>query len=115
MAENDRDHHNALVASLKACARKKDLGRGALLHAHMLERGSLLLQEKPYIASNLIHMYSSCGELGRARRVLEALPVRDLVSWSALISGYTRHGLASEALRSFERMQREGICPDAVA
>ena len=113
MVENIPAHNNnTFVASLKACAKKKDLCEGIRLHAHILER--LSLEKNPYIASTLIHMYTQCGELDRARQVLESLPFRDVVSWSALISGYSRQGLGLEALKYFEQMLSEGLSPDAI-
>eukprot|EP00250_Pteridium_aquilinum_P022500 c25392_g4_i4 orf=1-273(+) len=59
-------------------------------------------------------MYAKCGSLSKAQDVLEKLPSRDVVSWSALIAGYAQRGQGEHALNCYERMQREGILPDAV-
>ena len=100
------------VASLKACAKKKDLYKGIKLHHDIQEKG--LLEKSPYLASSLINMYSKCGVLCEAQKVLEELPIRDVVSWSALISGYAQHGLGHKALVCFERMKRDGFSPNVI-
>ena len=67
------------------------------------------------IGNALIDMYVECGVLRKAQQVLEELLVRDVVSWSALISGYTQQGQDLEALKCFERMQSEGLSPDVIS
>lgn len=58
-------------------------------------------------------MYAKCGALSKAQRVLE-LPVRNVTSWNALIAGLTQHGEGEQALKSFEKMQKEGLHPNLV-
>ena len=101
------------VALLKDCAKKKNLYKGTRLHADILERG--LLEKSPYIASILISMYTKCGEVAKAHQVLEELPIRNVFSWSALISGYVQQGQGHAALQCLERMQNEGINPNEVS
>ena len=96
---------------LKDCAKKKNLYKETRLHADILERG--LLEKSPYIASILISMYTKCGEVAKAHQVLEELPIRNVFSWSALISGYVQQGQGHEALNCFELMKSE-VSPDAV-
>lgn len=49
-------------------------------------------------------MYVNCRCLDDARRVFEKMPRRDVVSWTTLISGYSRWGLVDDAYEVFERM-----------
>ena len=100
------------VAWLKSCAKKKDLYNGERLHRDILERK--LLENSPYLASSLIDMYTKCGEITKAQKVLEELNVREVVSWNALITGYVQQGQGHQALESFERMRSEGISADAI-
>ena len=46
--------------------------------------------------------------------MLEELPVRGVVSWCALISGYAREGDFRRVRDMFTRMQHEGLSPDEV-
>ncbi|MCO5588616.1 hypothetical protein L7F22_042573 [Adiantum nelumboides] len=59
-------------------------------------------------------MYAKCGALPQAQGVLKKLPFQDVVSCSALITGYAQHGQGQQALECFEQMQQEGASPDIV-
>ena len=99
------------MASLKNCTKQKNLCKGAKLHGEMLKRG--LLKRCVYLANALISMYVKCGALEKAKKVLEEIPSRNVVSWSALIWGYIQQGQSHDALNCFDLMQCEGISPDA--
>ncbi|CAN1230113.1 Pentatricopeptide repeat-containing protein DOT4, chloroplastic [Linum grandiflorum] len=60
-------------------------------------------------------MYAKCGALSIAERIFNAIPTKDLVSWTAMIAGYGMHGLGKEAVEAFRRMRQEGIEPDQVS
>ena len=59
-------------------------------------------------------MYTRCGMLSRAQKVLKELPARDVVSWNTLISGYVQHAQTQETFNCLERMESEGFSPDVV-
>ena len=60
-------------------------------------------------------MYSKCGMVLKAHNVFDNLRVRDEVSWTSLIAGYAKHGLANDALNCLEDMQVKGVSPDALS
>eukprot|EP00250_Pteridium_aquilinum_P021297 c25084_g10_i1 orf=2-229(+) len=62
----------------------------------------------------LVDMYAKNGLLAKAQEVFDRLPVRDLVSWNALIAGYAQQGQGHDALNCFECMQCKGLFPDEV-
>lgn len=112
--EHDSSHHLdgfCVLALLKACIEQKDLDVGSRLHQHMIEHG--LLQTDAFIQSTLVDMYAKCGLMGKARDMFDTLSVRDVVCWTALISGYVEHAQGEEALACFEEMLEEGVSPDA--
>ncbi|KAI5068895.1 hypothetical protein GOP47_0017240 [Adiantum capillus-veneris] len=100
------------VCILKACAVIKAVGRGEKIHDEVSRQG--LLDHNIVLGNTLVDMYAKCGALGKAQSVLEKLPTRNVVSWSALISGYAQNGCGQQALDCFGKMQREGILPDEV-
>eukprot|EP00250_Pteridium_aquilinum_P015120 c22392_g2_i1 orf=2-871(-) len=102
--------HN-FVALLKACTKHKDLERGLELHGEVARTG---MERDVFVGSTLVDMYAKCGSVGIARQVFKTLPVRNVVSWNALIAGYTKSGYGEEALECFDQMQLEGVSPDAV-
>ena len=107
--ENFRDD---IVALLKAYAKHKDLENGRKLHADILQQK--LLEKDLYLRNALINLYAKCGTLATAQQVFEEFQYRDVVSWNALISGYAQNGYGEEALKCFQRMQKEGCSPNPV-
>uniref|UniRef100_A0A2K2BT99 DYW domain-containing protein n=1 Tax=Populus trichocarpa TaxID=3694 RepID=A0A2K2BT99_POPTR len=66
------------------------------------------------VGNALIDMYAKCGSIRDARLVFNMLRECDQVSWSAMIAGYSVHGLCREALKAFELMQETECKPDKV-
>lgn len=91
----------------KACSKLKDLERGLTIHAEIMRMG--LAERDPFVGTALVDMYSKCGLLDIAQEVLDELPLRDVVSWTALIAGYADYGHYDEALECLREMEQEGI------
>ncbi|KAI5060776.1 hypothetical protein GOP47_0025196 [Adiantum capillus-veneris] len=100
------------VCILKACGNMRAIGKGEKIHRAIANRR--LLGTDTVINAAIIDMYTKCGALERAEYVLEELPSRDVLSWSALIAGYVHHGQGNQALICFSRMQSEGFSPNAM-
>ena len=100
------------VALLKECAKRKDLKKGISLHIDILNKD--LLRKNPYVGSTLVSMYAKCGALEKAQEVLDELPYRNVISWSALIAGYAEHEECHKTFNCVEQMRSEGLAPDAV-
>jgi pentatricopeptide repeat protein len=99
------------VSLLNACSRIGTAEKGQEIHAE-IERQELL--ENDLVMGNaLVDMYSQCGLLSTALQVFENLSVQNVVSWTVLIAGYAEHERSDEALRFFERMQRQGVSPNS--
>ncbi|GLT96126.1 hypothetical protein SLE2022_137710 [Rubroshorea leprosula] len=88
---------------LNACINKRAIREGQRVHAHMIKIRYL---PPVYLRTRLIVFYSKCGCLGDARRVLDEMPERNVVSWTAMLSAYSQRGFASEALDLFVQMLR---------
>lgn len=99
-------------ALLKVCSQQKDLQRGTRLHVEIVQKG--LLEHDTFVGSSLVNMYAKCGALSSAQDVFDKLPIRNKVSWNALIGGYAQHGHGEDALLLFEQMQQDGFSPDKV-
>lgn len=94
-----------MVSTLSACAQLKDLDYGKRLHLQIKKSG---LKICTILGTALVDMYAKCGELFSARQVFDALPERNVVAWSAMISGYAQNNHSKEALELFEKMVTEG-------
>ncbi|KAK7305044.1 hypothetical protein VNO77_42943 [Canavalia gladiata] len=93
---------------LKACAHLVD---GEKMHCWVLKMG---FECDVYVAASLIHLYSRFGVLDDAHKVFVDMPVRDVGSWNAMISGFCQNGNAVEALRVLNCMKVEGVKMDKV-
>jgi pentatricopeptide repeat protein len=97
---------------LKACGSIGAIEKGKQIHDEISRKGFL---ERDLILGNaLVDMYAKCGMLSKAQKILEDLHVRDIFSWNTLISGYSVHRECQQALDCFQRMQDDGIHPNAV-
>jgi pentatricopeptide repeat protein len=108
--DDDAARGIAIVASLKDCAKRKDIQKGIQIHAHAREDGTL--HRNAFVGNSLMNMYAKCGHLSKAREVFDELKqLRTLVLWSTLIAAYSSHGYGEEALEAFEQMQKDGFSP----
>lgn len=97
---------------LQACSRAGGLAQGRSIHLQVQERG---LESDALVGNGLVSMYAKCGSLDEAQRVFDSLPNKDVVTWTAMIAGYTNSGVGTKALSLYKAMQREGVIPaDAV-
>ncbi|KAI5075852.1 hypothetical protein GOP47_0009928 [Adiantum capillus-veneris] len=99
------------VAGLRACSLLGDIQYGQEMHSEISKKG---YEKSPFICSSVVDMYSKCGFLKEAHELMLQRNVRDLISWTALISGYAEHGSCEEVLSCFEQLQQEGLSPDLV-
>ncbi|KAG4934022.1 hypothetical protein JHK87_048024 [Glycine soja] len=101
---------------LKACAGMMRLELGGAVHASMVKFG---FEEDPHVRNTLVHMYCCCCQDGSsgpvsAKKVFDESPVKDSVTWSAMIGGYARAGNSARAVTLFREMQVTGVCPDEI-
>lgn len=86
---------------------------GLQLHGLVIKFG---LDTEVFVGNALITLYSRQDMLEHARKVFDEIPSRDIVSWNAMISGYTKEGsYGAEAIRLFIEMAREGMKLDHVS
>lgn len=101
----------AVLGAISACA---ELGAPAAARwVHRLADRGGFLQATP-VGNALVAMHAKCGSLAAARRVFDAMPHRNVISWTAMIHGYAMHGDGAAALREFDRMKSAGVEPNEV-
>ncbi|MQM23511.1 hypothetical protein Taro_056576, partial [Colocasia esculenta] len=100
-----------VIGILQACALVSDLQEGKKIHEYAILKGFEL---EVAVATALIDMYMKCSCLKEAEDLFSRMPRKDVVSWAALINGYTHNGLPVQSLMVFSRMLSTGTSPDAV-
>nr|AKH05209.1 chlororespiratory reduction 2 [Geranium phaeum] len=93
---------------LKACVASEDsvelLRKGKEIHAHILRHG---YEAQVHVMTTLVDMYAKFGRVACAAYVFDEMPVRNVVSWSAMIACYAKNGRPFEALELFRDMVLE--------
>ncbi|CAJ1840481.1 unnamed protein product [Sphenostylis stenocarpa] len=97
---------------LKACTGALDFHEGVAVHQDIASRE---LECDVFIGTGLVDMYSKMGHLDSARKVFDKMPVKDVASWNAMISGLSQSLNPREAMEIFRTMQMEGVEPDSVS
>ncbi|KAK9099303.1 hypothetical protein Syun_026348 [Stephania yunnanensis] len=104
--ELDQTIYNKLV---KKCAQLGRLKEGRVVHNHF--RNSKFKADL-FIQNSILNMYMKCGGLDDARKVFDEMPQRDMVTWTALIAGYSQNDMAEEAVALFPKMVGVGFKPN---
>nr|CAB3466726.1 unnamed protein product [Digitaria exilis] len=104
--DGERPDSVTLVSVLPACASARALGACRQVHAFALRAG---LDELVNVSTAILDTYCKCGAIEEAREVFDWMPVKNSVSWNAMIDGYAQNGNATEALALFKRMVMEGV------
>ncbi|XP_042498117.1 putative pentatricopeptide repeat-containing protein At3g11460, mitochondrial [Macadamia integrifolia] len=100
-----------MLGLIPVCTLPVHLGFGMSLHACNVKWA---LDTKPSVGNCLLTMYVRCGSVDHARRLFDAMPKKDLISWNAMINGYSQNGLAVHVLDLYYKMESSGVDPDAV-
>ncbi|KAG6578339.1 Pentatricopeptide repeat-containing protein, chloroplastic, partial [Cucurbita argyrosperma subsp. sororia] len=99
-----------IVSILRACGSIGASLTGREVHAQIVKNS---FQTNLHIGSTLVWFYCKCRNQPKASMVLQQMPLRDVVSWTAIISGCAHLGHESEALEFLENMIEEGVEPNS--
>lgn len=102
---------NTLPAVLKSCAGLSALRLGRQVHGAVCVNG---FSSDTANCNALVTMYVKSGDLAGARKVFDRMPLRNEISWSAMMAGFGIHGAFPEVFRLFVEMVDEGQRPDEV-
>ncbi|XP_052187663.1 pentatricopeptide repeat-containing protein At2g13600-like [Diospyros lotus] len=97
-------------ALFHACSCLGSLQHGRLLHAQLIKTP---FESNVYVGTALVDMYSKCGSITEAQASFHVISSPNVAAWTALINGYARHGLCSEAILLFENMLEQRVYPNA--
>lgn len=92
-----------------ACSCLKSLDHARIVDDHI--RRSRIRRDV-ILDNHILNMFGKCGSLDDARRVFDEMPDRNVVSWTALIAGYSQNGKDMNALELYLEMLKSGVAPD---
>ncbi|XP_057538426.1 LOW QUALITY PROTEIN: pentatricopeptide repeat-containing protein At2g33760 [Amaranthus tricolor] len=99
------------VGVSSACAQLGALELGSWVHDYIVKHGS---EVDVVLGTSLINMYARCGNVRKAREVFDVMKDKNVVAWTAMISGYGIHGYGKEAIKIYNSMQNYGPSPNEV-
>ncbi|OVA05980.1 Pentatricopeptide repeat [Macleaya cordata] len=95
---------------IKLCANLKELKFSKQLHCRVLKNG---FEYDINIRTALMVAYSKCSEMDDAFSLFSKMyGIRNVVSWTAMISGYLQNGGTEKAAHLFCQMNGEGVRPN---
>lgn len=109
--EQIKANSSTLVVLISASATAGASGVGLCISNYVEEEQISL---DAVLGTALVDMYCKSGFLEKAVDVFERMEIKDVKSWTAMISGYGVHGQAKNSIRIFHRMEEEGYRPNEV-
>ncbi|KAJ0236596.1 Pentatricopeptide repeat-containing protein [Hirschfeldia incana] len=95
--------------ALKACASLRQFKYGQGIHTHVIVKG---FGDVLCVANSLFTMYTECGEMEDGLRLFESMSEKDVVSWTSLITAYSRIGQEENAVNAFLQMRSSEVPPN---
>ncbi|CAN1820897.1 Putative pentatricopeptide repeat-containing protein At3g11460, mitochondrial [Linum perenne] len=100
-----------MLGVVPVCGVPGNLGLGVCVHCFCMKLG---LNLDLSVGNGLLSMYLRCGEINSARKLFDEIPGKGLITWNAMINGYSQNGLANDVLELYREMGSSGIHPDPV-
>ena len=94
------------LSCLKACSSIGAISQGEKIYSEIARVG--LCETNHSIGNALVDMYAKCGLLPQAEEVFMRLGVQDVVTWTALLAGYSQLGDYENVFHLFARMLDDG-------
>ncbi|KAF3440469.1 hypothetical protein FNV43_RR18753 [Rhamnella rubrinervis] len=105
--QNLRTKRRALANLLQLHPSDKPLLYCKKIHAQIVVWG---FQCHVFIANILLNSYSKCDYLHNAQKLFDQMPEKNLITWSSMVSMYTKHGRNGEALAVFSEFWKYSEC-----
>ncbi|XP_020689310.2 pentatricopeptide repeat-containing protein At2g33680 isoform X1 [Dendrobium catenatum] len=96
---------------LSACSSLTSIDMGRYIHENCVKTG---YDSKLKVGVAIIDMYCKCGSIKDARQFFNEMKEHNVISYTAMISGFSQHGLVLNALHLFEVMKESGVMPDGI-
>ncbi|CAJ1961670.1 unnamed protein product [Sphenostylis stenocarpa] len=100
-SKNFKPNAATLVGALCACSSLRALRLGKSVHAY----GVRLIANANIVFDNaVLDLYAKSGSLKYAKNLFDKMCMRDVISWTTLLMGYSRGGYCKEAFSVFKQM-----------
>ncbi|KAH7405542.1 hypothetical protein KP509_15G074900 [Ceratopteris richardii] len=99
------------ICGLRACGIRGDESMGWQLYLEIVKKG---YERDIVVGSTLVDMFVKCGCIMKAQSIFDKLSVRNVVTWNALITGYSEQGDVKIIFDCYNRMKTEGVSANQI-
>ncbi|XP_027149855.1 pentatricopeptide repeat-containing protein At4g14850-like [Coffea eugenioides] len=96
---------------LDVCSSLAAPEQGEQAHAQTIKSGFL---SDVVVGTALVDMYGKCGSIQGASKAFLEMSTRTMISWTAMITAFARHGQSRQALQLFGDMRFVGVKPNKI-
>ena len=100
-----------MINALHACAHSGNVEMGAWIHGAVKREGWEL---DVILGTALVDMYGKCGRVEEGLSVFWSMKEKNVFTWNAVVKGLALAKSGQEAIRWFNRMEKEGVRADEV-
>ncbi|XVF08003.1 hypothetical protein REPUB_Repub06bG0187800 [Reevesia pubescens] len=107
--ENSKFNPIVLSNAISSCGSGRNLYGGIQYHCLAIKTGFF---PNVYVGSSLVDFYGKCGELEKAYKVFEEMPVKNVVSWTTIIAGFAQGWQIDMCLELYNMMKNLTLKPN---
>ncbi|KAK1440500.1 hypothetical protein QVD17_06328 [Tagetes erecta] len=101
-------NQTTFVSAFTSCTRLIDLTYGEFIHAKTIKNR---FEKDVFVGSSLVNFYAKGNRLDSAQRCFDEILEKNLVSWNALLLGYSNTSCSTSVMLLREMMQ-SGVSPN---
>ncbi|KAI9079090.1 hypothetical protein K1719_038929 [Acacia pycnantha] len=79
---------------------------GELLHGYTIKSG---MDSFVAVGNAIMTMYTKCGNIEKASRTFGLMPIKDIISWTAMINAFSQIGDIEKAWEYFDNMPESNV------
>lgn len=106
---SEKPNEYILASVIRACTQLGGLKQALQVHGLVFKGGSV---QDVYVGTSLIDFYTKHGCIDEARLLFDGLEVKNNVTWTTIIAGYSKQGRSEMSLNLFNQMREGDVCPD---
>ncbi|RZC82732.1 hypothetical protein C5167_045518 [Papaver somniferum] len=81
------------------------------IHSFAIKNGHL---KDIFVTTGFVEMYFGFGYVASSRQLFDETPIKDVVLWTAMVSGFSHNGLGDLSVNFFAQMVGEGVKPNRI-
>ncbi|KAJ0936976.1 putative tetratricopeptide-like helical domain superfamily [Helianthus annuus] len=97
-------NRTTFLSTITSCTRLINLTYGEFIHAKIIKNRH---ENDDFVGSSLVNLYAKCNRLDSAHRCFDGILDKNLVSWNALLHGYSNRSCSTSVLLLQEMIQSD--------